>query len=93
MTAALPTGRYVEHLMGMPISLALRGRHAGNDVGRAAWAEVMAVLHDVDRVFSTYRADSAAISPPGPQRGSGTGFVDHKRYENQISKCFQARNP
>jgi thiamine biosynthesis lipoprotein len=44
--------------MGMPISLALRGRHAGDDAGRAAWAEVLAVLRDVDRVFSTYRADS-----------------------------------
>ena len=28
--------RYVEHVMGMPISLALRGRHAADDVGRAA---------------------------------------------------------
>ncbi len=52
------TGRFVEHVMGMPISLALRGRHAADDVGRAAWAEAMATLHDVDRVFSTYRADS-----------------------------------
>jgi thiamine biosynthesis lipoprotein len=44
--------------MGMPISLALRGQHAADDEGRAAWAEVMAVLRDVDRVFSTYRPDS-----------------------------------
>jgi thiamine biosynthesis lipoprotein len=52
------THRYVDHVMGMPISLALRGEQAGDDVGRAAWAEVMAVLRDVDRVFSTYGADS-----------------------------------
>jgi thiamine biosynthesis lipoprotein len=45
--------------MGMPISLALRGRHRDDRAARAAWAEVMAVLRDVDRVFSTYRADSA----------------------------------
>ena len=44
--------------MGMPISLALRGRHAGTAEGRAAWAAVMAELAEVDRVFSTYRADS-----------------------------------
>lgn len=50
--------RFVEHVMGMPISLALRGRHAGTARGRAAWQAVMAELNAVDRVFSTYRADS-----------------------------------
>jgi FAD:protein FMN transferase len=58
-TPARPTARYVEHVMGMPISLALRGRHREDLAARAAWAEVMTVLRDVDRVFSTYRADSA----------------------------------
>jgi thiamine biosynthesis lipoprotein len=50
--------RFVEHVMGMPISLALRGRHGGTAEGRAAWADVMAELVEVDRLFSTYRADS-----------------------------------
>ncbi|MFC4783559.1 FAD:protein FMN transferase [Nocardioides sp. MAHUQ-72] len=50
--------RHVAHVMGMPISLALRGRHAHDAHGYGAWAEVMAALHDVDRVFSTYRDDS-----------------------------------
>jgi thiamine biosynthesis lipoprotein len=45
--------------MGMPISLALRGRHTDDVAARAAWADVMDTLRDVDRVFSTYRADSA----------------------------------
>src|SRR3954451_7490685 len=64
MTAATPTTgrrpvhRRVEHVMGMPISLALRGRHAGDRYGEAAWARALAVLHDADRVFSTFRADS-----------------------------------
>ena len=53
------TVRYVEHVMGMPISLALRGRHIDDAVARAAWADVMGILRHVDRVFSTYRADSA----------------------------------
>ena len=44
--------------MGMPISLALRGRHADTGTGREAWAAVMADLEVVDRVFSTYRPDS-----------------------------------
>ncbi|MBS42718.1 MAG: thiamine biosynthesis protein ApbE [Nocardioides sp.] len=42
----------------MPISLALRGPHADTAEGRDAWAESLAVLRDVDRVFSTYRPDS-----------------------------------
>jgi thiamine biosynthesis lipoprotein len=54
-----PTARYVQHVMGMPISLALRGRHAADEVGRAAWSEVMELLREADEVFSTYRADSA----------------------------------
>ena len=62
MADAPPTAagvhRFVEHVMGMPISLALRGRHAATGEGRAAWADVMAELGEVDRVFSTYRSDS-----------------------------------
>ena len=50
--------RRVEHVMGMPISLALRGRHAGDARGEAAWAAALAVLRGADRTFSTYRADS-----------------------------------
>jgi thiamine biosynthesis lipoprotein len=53
------TARYVGHVMGMPISLALRGRHAADDVGEAAWEEAMELLRLADEVFSTYRADSA----------------------------------
>jgi thiamine biosynthesis lipoprotein len=60
VNAVLPdTGRYVEHVMGMPISLALRGRHTGDAAARAAWGEVVDRLREVDRVFSTYRPDSA----------------------------------
>ncbi len=50
--------RRVAHVMGMPISLALRGRHAGDARGEAAWAAALAVLRAADRTFSTYRADS-----------------------------------
>jgi len=44
--------------MGIPISLALRGRHTRDGRAQAAWAEVMAELRHVDLVFSTWRADS-----------------------------------
>jgi thiamine biosynthesis lipoprotein len=50
--------RHVEQVMGMPISLALRGRHADTAAGRQAWQAVIGQLHRVDRVFSTYREDS-----------------------------------
>ena len=53
-----PVRRHVAHLMGMPVSLALRGRHADDAAGEAAWAACVAELAEVDRVFSTYREDS-----------------------------------
>ena len=52
------TVRYVGHVMNLPISLAIRGRHAADDQARAAWAQVMATLREVDAVFSTWRPDS-----------------------------------
>ena len=50
--------RRVEHLMGMPISLALRGRHAASAAGDNAWRAVIDQLRHVDETFSTYRRDS-----------------------------------
>jgi len=50
--------RYVEHVMGMPISLALRGRHASSTAGQEAWQAVINQLREVDLIFSTYRGDS-----------------------------------
>src|SRR3954454_13627467 len=47
--------RHCEHVMGMPISLALRGRHAHDT---AAWEYALAELRRVVAVFSTYRSDS-----------------------------------
>jgi thiamine biosynthesis lipoprotein len=58
VTVAERTHRRVEHVMGMPVSLAMRGRHAADAVGTAAWDAAVAVLRDVDAVFSTYRPDS-----------------------------------
>jgi len=54
-----PTVRSVAHVMGMPISLALRGRHAGDEAGRSAWIRVVASLREADLMFSTYRPESA----------------------------------
>jgi thiamine biosynthesis lipoprotein len=61
VTTALPDRavRHVEQVMGMPISVALRGCHAGDARGAAAWAAAMAVLREADRVFSPFRPESA----------------------------------
>ena len=53
-----PRQRYVAQLMGMPVSLALRGRHTDDEAAREAWERCVAELTEVDRVFSTYREDS-----------------------------------
>jgi FAD:protein FMN transferase len=50
--------RDVVQVMGLPVSVALRGRHAGDERARVAWARVGADLRDVDAMFSRYRADS-----------------------------------
>ena len=58
LAPGLPTVRRVEHVMGMPVSLALRGRHATGPHAAAAWDAALAELRRVDAVFSTYRHDS-----------------------------------
>lgn len=55
---SVPIHRQVEQVMGMPISVAMRGRHAGTPAGSDAWQAVIAELRDVDAIFSTYRDDS-----------------------------------
>ena len=55
---APPVQRYVEQVMGMPISLALRGAHTAGPSADDAWAACLADLRVTDRVFSTYRDDS-----------------------------------
>jgi thiamine biosynthesis lipoprotein len=54
----LPELRLVEHVMGMPVTLVLRGRDASGPAGVAAWSAVVDSLRAADRVFSTYREDS-----------------------------------
>ncbi|WP_238342907.1 FAD:protein FMN transferase [Nocardioides cynanchi] len=56
--STLPLHRYVEQLMGMPVSLALRGRHVDDDVAHDAWGRCLESLREVDATFSTYRDDS-----------------------------------
>lgn len=50
--------RDVVQVMGLPVSVALRGRHAGDDVARVAWAQAQEELIAADEMFSRYRDDS-----------------------------------
>ncbi len=50
--------RDVVQVMGLPVSVALRGRHAGDEVSRVAWAGVQEDLRAADAMFSRYRDDS-----------------------------------
>lgn len=52
-----PTRR-VAQVMGMPVSLALRGPGADGPQADAAWELALEILHEADRTFSTYREDS-----------------------------------
>lgn len=57
-SAVVTIGRYVQQVMGMPISLALRGRHTDDGEALSAWADVVARLREIDLIFSTYRPGS-----------------------------------
>lgn len=58
----LPSPRrrsWVEQVMGLPVSVLARGPRADADRAADAVARVFDELHEVDAVFSPYRADSA----------------------------------
>ena len=58
-TTPAPARRaWVEHVMGMPISIHLRGESAHTETAERAVAAAYAVLREMDRVFSPYRDDS-----------------------------------
>jgi len=49
---------WVEQIMGMPISIHLRGPGAESEVADAAVADAFELLREADRLFSPYLADS-----------------------------------
>lgn len=55
----LPQERFVEQVMGLPVTLAVRGRSAGTDTAARVWRDVMGELRRIDALFSTYRPESA----------------------------------
>ncbi|EWM10229.1 FAD:protein FMN transferase [Kutzneria sp. 744] len=78
---------WVEHIMGMPISLHLRGPGVRDDPGTAAAATgVFAVLREADQLFSTYRLDSVIWAI---RRGEP---VDHPLVREVLALCREARD-
>jgi thiamine biosynthesis lipoprotein len=57
-TATLPRRAWVEQVMGLPVSLHVRGHDAGSPAAADRAAAVFAHLRRVDRVLSPYRDDS-----------------------------------
>lgn len=57
-TSRPPAWRDVVQVMGLPVSVALRGRHAGDRAALLAWARAQDDLRAADAMFSRYRADS-----------------------------------
>jgi FAD:protein FMN transferase len=49
---------YVEQVMGLPVSIHVRGPEPRSEEVAAAVEEAFTLLHRVDELFSTYRADS-----------------------------------
>lgn len=55
---APPRRAWVERVMGMPVSIHLRGGDVGGRAAEEAVAEAFATLREMDRIFSTWREDS-----------------------------------
>ena len=49
---------WVEQIMGMPISIHLRGADVDGPAAQEAVAEAFRILREMDSIFSTYREDS-----------------------------------
>jgi thiamine biosynthesis lipoprotein len=94
------TQRYVEHVMGMPISLAMRGWHAADRRGRQAWADALTSLRAADQLFSTYRPDSFLSRMIRQEKGTeqlppdvAEVFALGHRAERESGGAFSIRRP
>ena len=57
-SAPLQRAAYVEQIMGLPVSVHLRGPRPRGAQAAGVVREVFALMREVDALFSTYRADS-----------------------------------
>ncbi|WP_245603821.1 FAD:protein FMN transferase [Intrasporangium oryzae] len=61
MTVAPERKAWVEQVMGMPISIHLRGQGVEGEATARAVADAFATLREMDSIFSTYKEDSQLL--------------------------------
>lgn len=94
MTAAPASARYVEPVMGMPISLALRGRHTADARAGAAWAEGMAVRPEAGGLHAGPRGGALAGDPTRALRPGRLGrWLDDRRRAGAAGGVRRPVNP
>lgn len=86
--APIVTRARVEHIMGMPISIHVRGRAADVERALPATEAVFDHLRLVDRVFSTYRADSDLMRLRAGQAEHGV----HPWLREVVEMCLDAEH-
>jgi len=84
--SAFPRRAWVEQVMGLPVSVHVRGAAATSPAVQAAVGELFASLHRVDERFSTYRSDSEVSRL---RRGEG-GALSPELVEVLV-RCDEAR--
>ncbi|GIG01640.1 FAD:protein FMN transferase [Catellatospora citrea] len=87
-TLAPPRRAWVEQIMGMPVSLHLRGPGLDSAPVERTVDAVFALLREADAVFSTYRADSAVSRI---NRGELTVAAAHPWVAEVAQLCDDAR--
>jgi thiamine biosynthesis lipoprotein len=79
---------FVEQIMGLPISVHLRGPHAAGRAAEAAVAAAFASLRRADTLFSTFRSDSQVSRL---RRGALPGDERDPLLDTVLDLCEQAR--
>ena len=76
-----PVWRAVEQVMGLPISVALRGRHAGSPRGVAAWSDAMRaqLVEDLAPLVERDESGEAVVGEGERSRFSGAKDVSFVR--------------
>ncbi|RKS75479.1 thiamine biosynthesis lipoprotein [Motilibacter peucedani] len=84
--AHLPRRAWVEQVMGLPVSVHVRGENAGSGTVEQAVADLYAELRRADARFSTYRDDSEVMA-----RRRGEAPVPSAQMAEVLELCDEAR--
>lgn len=88
-TPALPKRTWVEMVMGLPVSVTVRGPEARGDRADGVVQALYADLRRADRVFSTYRADSEVSLL---RSGALAAQLASEQVREVLGLCEQARD-